>query len=92
MPANPSPKSSNRKTWTMLKNLKPAFAATALILTACTPGATGGTATVKTICESLGEALPTRARTDTEQTQIEIAELYADYAQVCPEYRHLIPA
>lgn len=45
----------------------------------------------KTLCELWGEALPTRSRSDTEQTQTEITELYADFTLSCPENAHLVP-
>ena len=44
------------------------------------------------ICVSLGEALPTRSRSDTARTQTEIGEAYEQYADACPDFVHLIPA
>lgn len=44
-----------------------------------------------TLCRIWGESLPTRSRLDTERTQKEIAEAYADFAAACPAFEHLIP-
>ena len=38
-----------------------------------------------------GESLPTRSRADTAQTQVEIAESYADFVAACPGAAGLVP-
>jgi len=63
----------------------------ALILSACAPLRVPVTATETTLCRVWGESLATRSRSDTEQTQLEIGESYADFAAACPDYTQLIP-
>jgi hypothetical protein len=60
-------------------------------LNACVSWTGQATETEGAICQALGEALPTRSRQDTDQTEAEIQRLYADYISACPAYRHLIP-
>lgn len=48
-------------------------------------------ATEQALCTVWGESLPTRSRLDTGQTQTEIQQAYADFANACPEYEGLIP-
>ena len=43
------------------------------------------------VCRSLGEALPTRSRQDTTQTQGEIQRAYAVFEAACPDHKDLIP-
>ena len=43
------------------------------------------------ICETLGYALPTRSRNDTQTTIDQITSLYATFAAVCPAQEVLIP-
>lgn len=75
----------------MQKILKAAFLAAVLTLTACANMRVEATATETTLCREWGESLPTRSRSDTDQTQVEIAEAYADFEAACPEYGHLVP-
>jgi PBP1b-binding outer membrane lipoprotein LpoB len=42
-------------------------------------------------CRQIGARLPTRSRSDTEQTIEEIGVLYASFALACPEFEHLVP-
>lgn len=49
------------------------------------------TATEKELCQTWGESLPTRSRSDTEQTQKEITRAYADFANACPGRVDLLP-
>jgi hypothetical protein len=48
-------------------------------------------ATEGALCETWGESLPTRSRSDTEQTASEIQTAYADFLNACPAWAHLIP-
>ena len=75
----------------MLKSSKPASLMIALILSACAPLKAPATATEATICRLWGESLPTRSRSDTDQTQQEIGAAYADFAAACPLHSQLIP-
>ena len=68
----------------MQKTLKIACLLTALTLTACAPSRGPVTATERTLCRIWGESLPTRSRADTAQTQVEIAESYADFVAASP--------
>lgn len=52
-------------------------------------GATGTEAAE--VCRQLGQNLPTRSRSDTQQTKDEIQTLYAAFDLTCPEFAHLIP-
>ena len=79
------------RTLRMQKILKPASLITVLILSGCASMKTPGTATERTLCRVWGESLPTRSRSDTQQTQTEISEAYADFATACPDYERLIP-
>lgn len=64
-------------------------------LTACatstTPAIATETRTEAETCRQLGAHLPTRSRSDTEQTRAEIQALYAAFALICPNWAHLIP-
>jgi hypothetical protein len=63
-----------------------------LILNACaTTLAVPVTATEDALCRVWGESLATRSRADTEQTQAEIGQSYADFAAACPDYAQLVP-
>ncbi len=75
----------------MLKKSLIVSAIAALILTGCSPMRTQGTATESAICRALGEGLPTRSRSDTQQTQDEIGALYADFVAACPRFKNLVP-
>lgn len=48
-------------------------------------------ATEGALCQIWGESLPTRSRSDTEQTQAEIQVAYADFLGSCPDWSHLVP-
>ena len=50
-----------------------------------------GTESTNAVCIEVGHALPTRSRSDTEQTRSEITTLYARFAAACPQHKHLIP-
>ena len=67
----------------------------AILVTSCgnttTPAGATETATEAEICRQLGDKLPTRSRSDTEQTKAEIQELYAGFSLTCPNWAHLIP-
>lgn len=65
-----------------------------LTLTACASTTMRGgetSATAQTICQRIGESLPTRSRSDTPQTAEEIQALYLTFSAACPEFKHLIP-
>jgi len=49
------------------------------------------TATERTLCRVWGESLPTRSRSDTEETKREIAMAYADFVAACRDHAHLVP-
>lgn len=53
------------------------------LLAGCTT-ITAGTETERAICQAWGEALPTRSRSDTIQTQAEIGVLYDVFEAACP--------
>lgn len=65
--------------------------ASAMFLSGCTITQIVATETEATICDSLGQTLPTRSRQDTAQTRDEITYLYATFAAVCPAQVGLIP-
>lgn len=79
----------------MLKRYGIACLTIALTLTGCdrskTPDGGTDTATAASLCRTWGESLPTRSRSDTAVTKIEIGETYADFAVACPDFIHLIP-
>ena len=75
----------------MQKILTPVCLTIALILSGCVNTTTPGGATERTLCRVWGESLPTRSRSDTAQTQLEVAEAYADFEAACGEYGYLIP-
>jgi hypothetical protein len=52
---------------------------------------TQASATESKLCKIWGESLATRSRSDTPETQREIAESYADFAAACPDHKGLIP-
>lgn len=63
-----------------------------LVAAGCTQMTTSvGGATEQAICRSWGEALPTRSRSDTDQTQDEIGQLYDTFEAACPAFRSLLP-
>ena len=74
-------------------NMLKAFVAlsSAICLTGCESTRVAATATEAEICRQLGGALPTRSRSDTEQTRDEITQLYATYSLACPDWVELIP-
>lgn len=68
---------------------------TALIgvfLAGCAPSMTQATATESEICRQWGQALPTRSRSDTEQTKLLIQSGYARFSLACPSWIHLVPS
>lgn len=62
-----------------------------ILLTGCGATMTQGSATEAVLCQSIGEALPTRSHQDTAQTQAEIQETYAVFSLACPVYEALVP-
>lgn len=50
-----------------------------------------GGATESALCQTWGESMPTRSRSDTAQTQAEIQQAYADFLNACPNWAHLVP-
>ena len=72
-----------------------AIASSAIFLTACgtttTPAGATETATEAEICRQIGGKLPTRSRSDSEQTKAEIQAQYTAFALACPKWAHLIP-
>ena len=52
---------------------------------------TQATATEEALCVSWGQGLPTRSRADTQQTQDEIQNAYAEFVSACPAYSHHVP-
>lgn len=48
-------------------------------------------ATEDALCREWGDSLPTRSRSDTQQTQEEIGDGYAVYSLACPDHGHLVP-
>lgn len=64
----------------------------ALALTACeTITTTPGGETEAALCVEWGESLPTRSRSDTQQTADEIQTAYSVFAAACPDFEELIP-
>jgi hypothetical protein len=61
-------------------------------MTGCVNSMGAASATSDEICRQNGEALPTRSRDDTIQTQAEIQEAYAVFSLTCHDWAHLIPA
>jgi Flp pilus assembly protein TadD len=60
------------------------FAAGLMMLTSgCVTTMTQASATEQAICEAWGGSLPTRSRSDTQQTQDEIQQAYAVQDAVC---------
>lgn len=62
------------------------FAALAALLAplgACGPGTTATTATEAALCDEWAASLPTRSRSDTDQTQAEIGVLIDAFDAVC---------
>lgn len=62
-----------------------------IALTGCADLTTPGGATEEALCRAWGESLPTRSKSDTDQTAREIQTAYADFANACPTLTHLIP-
>lgn len=62
-----------------------------ILMSACGTTRIEGSATEREICRQMGESLPTRSKSDTQQTIDEISETYAKFALVCPGWEHLIP-
>lgn len=72
----------------------PMIFAAVLALTAqsgCVNWMTQAGATERALCQVWGESLPTRSRSDTEQTASEIQAAYADFLNACPGWAHLVP-
>lgn len=49
------------------------------------------TASEAELCRQWGAALPTRSRSDTQQTKDEIQQAYAAFSLACPGWAHLVP-
>ena len=56
-------------------------------LSACVPTTRGATATEAELCIAWRDSLPTRSRSDTEQTQAEIGAAYDVQAAACPNWK-----
>ena len=63
----------------------------AICLSGCVTSTMPGSATEAEVCRQLGAKLPTRSRSDTQQSQDEDQQLYAAFSLVCPEFEYLIP-
>ena len=69
-----------------MKTLPKSLAASALCLSlaACsTPPTPGVSATATALCDAWEDALPTRSRDDTTQTQLDIVALYDVFEAAC---------
>lgn len=64
---------------------------TAASISGCERWTGAATATEAARCEIWGKSLPTRSRSDTEQTRDEIQRGYAAFSLACPEFGHLVP-
>ena len=51
----------------------------------------GATETYAEQCFQWGNSLPSRSRSDTQQTKDEIQIAYGTFLAACPEFAHLIP-
>ncbi len=49
------------------------------------------TRTEAELCRQWGQSLPTRSRSDTQQTRDEIQAGYAAFALACPNWKYLVP-
>lgn len=63
----------------------------AVFVSACAQSAPLASATEAELCRQWGGSLPTRSRSDTEQTKGEIQRAYAAFSLACPDWKHLIP-
>lgn len=70
----------------MIALTKFAAVSTLLVLGACTPTTTVGSATEAEICRAWRDSLPTRSREDTGGTRVEIGKAYDVQAAACPEF------
>lgn len=62
-----------------------------MLMTGCATSTMPATETEREVCIAWGESLPTRSRTDTDQTRAEIQRGYATFAAACPAFTDLIP-
>jgi hypothetical protein len=65
--------------------------ASLVLMTGCVSTTMPGGATEREVCIAWGESLPTRSRSDTDQTKAEIQRAYATFAAACPAFADLIP-
>lgn len=63
-----------------------------IVLTGCAQTTPITTETSQELCRSWGNSLPTRSRSDTQQTQDEIGKAIDVFLAACPEYEHLLIA
>lgn len=56
-------------------------------LSACAPTMIADTATERELCIQWRDSLPTRSRSDTEQTRAEIGRAYDIQAAACPNWK-----
>jgi len=56
-------------------------------LSACSPMIPAVTATEAELCRQWRDSLPTRSRSDTEQTRAEIGRAYDVQAAACPNWK-----
>lgn len=68
-----------------------AIVSIAILTTGCASTTGQGGATSDELCRQWGGSLPTRSRSDTDQTKAEIQKAYATFDLACPEWAHLIP-
>lgn len=57
------------------------------LLSACVPTTPAATATEAEICRAWRDSLPTRSKSDTDQTQAEIGLAYDVQAAACPNWK-----
>lgn len=71
--------------------MKPIVAIVFLLSGCVTIAPPEGTQTERALCRVWGNSLPTRSRSDTDQTKQEIQKAYLAFSLACPDYEHLIP-
>lgn len=72
----------------MRRQMRSAIALTlcGAILSACAPTTPAATAIEAELCRQWRDSLPTRSRSDTEQTRAEIGRAYDVQAAACPNW------
>ena len=71
--------------------LTPFVIGSTMLLTGCMTTLAQASETENEVCRSIGAALPTRSRTDTQATIDQITMLYATFVAACPRHEGLIP-